>query len=77
MPKKYLPHLRSPRTQQEMRKYYDALDQGYKPRAKRSPRYLPNAWDDIPVRYGSYQKRTQWPPSHNLLVLLARFECMR
>jgi hypothetical protein len=57
--KKYLPsmHMRSPRTTQEKRQYFSALDQGYKPRAQRNPRNLPDAWDDISIKPTDWWER--------------------
>jgi hypothetical protein len=41
--------LRRPKTTAERRAAYAALEDGVKPRAKRGPKRLVNAWDDIPV----------------------------
>jgi hypothetical protein len=38
--------FKQPHVRQEMRAYYDAIDQGVHVRAKRNPANLPNAWDD-------------------------------
>lgn len=38
---------RSPRTSAEKRAYYDAIEQGVKPR--RSPRHIPSDYDDKPI----------------------------
>lgn len=41
--------LRNPKTTQEKREYFDATEQGVKPRTRRNPRNLVSSWDDIPV----------------------------
>lgn len=38
--------LRHMKTTAERRQYFDAIDNGYTPRAKRNPANIPNAWDD-------------------------------
>ena len=48
---------RSPHSQYERRKYFDSIDQGVKPRARRNHLHLPNSWDDVPLaRGGAYTK---------------------
>lgn len=48
---------RIPATQQERRKYFDSIDQGVKPRARRNHIHLPHSWDDVPLsRGGAYTK---------------------
>jgi len=48
---------RSPGTHYERRKYFDSIDQGVKPRARRNHVNLPNSWDDVPLaRGGAYTK---------------------
>lgn len=39
-------YLKRPKTHNEAKLYFDAIDQDIKPRAKRCPKGLANAWDD-------------------------------
>lgn len=48
-------YYRNPRTYGEHKKYFDALDQGYKPRKSRSPVNLPNEYDDYVRRDLKYR----------------------
>jgi hypothetical protein len=64
---KYRHYFRRPRTLQERRAWFASLEQGYKPRARRSPNRLPNDWDDIQVHWTSYENRQageQWRLNH-------------
>ena len=56
-------YWREPKTANEMRKYYDAEEQGIRVRAKRHPCYLPTLWDDKyrgRQRCWKVQRSRQW-----------------
>ncbi|MCK5918397.1 MAG: hypothetical protein KAG34_08220 [Cocleimonas sp.] len=56
---------RNPRTQQERREYFKAIEQGFKPRGKRNHHSLPTEYDDImrkDLKYRNWKcfRSTQW-----------------
>ncbi|RBP51027.1 hypothetical protein [Arenicella xantha] len=66
---RYVTWFRQPRTKNEMWQFYTAFDDELgvriKVRVRRSPKYLPTAWDDLErgefgVRCWKIYGRTQW-----------------
>lgn len=52
--------LRNPRTRNEARSFFNALDQGVKPRGRRSPANLPDAYDDVRRTDGKCRSWKKW-----------------
>lgn len=56
--------LRHPRTANELRQYYAALESGARIRAARRPKHIPTSWDDMPKgtskSWKQNRRRKQW-----------------
>jgi hypothetical protein len=53
---KFKRFYRHPRTRQERRAFFAAVEQNVRIRAARSPRHLPTDWDDKPVHRTSFER---------------------
>jgi hypothetical protein len=64
-------YFRHPRTTQEKKAYYDAIEQGVKVRSKRKPHQLLDVYDDIYV--SSWKARSkakkQWERTGNYVMV--------
>lgn len=55
----------------EKRAWSAAIEQGVKPRARRSPRQLPSNWDDIPPHMDYEMKHRTYVNAHGQVMTFA------